>query len=317
MSIDRIAIMDDRDTRFNNHTTVTRHTISDYPERLPFFDDVVIKKGTVADWHQLKALHYKAGDSFAAADYYRAELHGQLIGVVVIVYPQLLLAERHKAFPNIKPGTETKLTNTYRGKSVTTSWFGTVSRFVVDTQFRGTGIGYPILNLASRMHNKRQAIEIKSAMSRFNPFAIKAGFKFVQPPAADKRRNAVRAFSLFFESDPTNVDALLAEAATMPTAMAERARKALIDVYFKHSSRDKAGKNNKKRVDDFYRTITLDVVIVGLQDLCFSTALYGAYINPDFGRVLPHELPLSAFFNQLPHEPLDLIALGGERDLIK
>ena len=316
MSIDRIAVMDDEDTRFDNQTTVTTHTISDYPERLPFFDDVVIKKGTVDDWHQLKALHYKAGDSFAAADYYRAELHGQLIGVVVIVYPQLLLAERHKAFPNIKPSTETKLTNTYRGKSVTTNWFGTVSRFVVDTQFRGTGIGYPILNLASRMHNHRQAIEIKSAMSRFNPFAIKAGFKFVKPPAADKRRNAIRAFSLFFDADPTNVDDLLLEAKRMSHGVSERARKALIDVYFKHSSRDKAGKNNKKRVDDFYRTVTLETVIVGLQDLCFSTALYGAYINPDYGREIPKELPLSAFFNQLPHEPLNLSLLGGVDGLI-
>ncbi len=289
--------------------TITRRELDSYPTRLPFFDDVIVTKGTVDDWHELKALHYKAGDSFAAASYYRAELHGRLIGVVVIVYPQLLLAERHKAFPNIKPSTETKLTNTYRGKMVTLDWFGTVSRFVVDTQFRGTGIGYPILNLACRLHNNRKAIEIKSAMSRFNPFALKAGFKFVQPPAADKRRNAIKAFSLFFESDPTNVDDLLNEAKQMPAGAAERARIALIDVYFKHSSRDKAGKNNKKRVTDFYCTITLETVIVGLQDLCFSSALYGAYINPDYGRELPSKLPLSAFFNQETSARLDLDAL--------
>ena len=216
-----------------NDVEISRHTVADYPTKLDFMDRVLVREGTVEDWHQLKSLHYKAGNCFGAASYYRAEIDGELIAVVAIVYPQLLLAERHKCFPNIKPSTETKLTNTYRGKMVTTNWFGTVSRFVIDTMYRGTGMGYQILNLACRLHNHRQAIEIKSAMSRYNPFAMRAGFRFVQPPEAEKRRNAIKAFTLFFTADPTNIEHLLAEAKTMPVSMQERARKALIDVYFK------------------------------------------------------------------------------------
>lgn len=285
---------------------VERHSIGDFPSQLPFVDRIVVKKGSVEDWHALKSLHYKAGDSFGAASYYRCELDGNLIGVVVIVYPQLLLAERHIMFPKMAPNVETKLSNTYRGKMVTKRWFGTISRCVLDTMYRGCGISYQMINLACRMHD-REVIEIKSAMSKYNPFAMKAGFKFVKPPAPQKRRDAIKAFSLYIESDPTDVDAVMAEVSNFNPSLRERTRKALIDVYFKHSSRDKAGKNNKKRVQDFYATMTIEEVVAGLQDLCFSTALYGAYRNPDYGNVyLPKELPLEAFYWQEINEPLNM-----------
>jgi hypothetical protein len=36
----------------------------------------------------------------------------------------------------------------------------------------------------------------------------------------------------------------------------------------------------------------------------FASPLYGVYTNPDLGRTIPERLPITAFDNQAPHEPL-------------
>ncbi len=54
--------------------------------------------GTVEDWHALKSLHYKTDGKPFAPTYYRCELDGRLVGVVVMAFPKLLLAPRHRMF---------------------------------------------------------------------------------------------------------------------------------------------------------------------------------------------------------------------------
>ena len=89
-------------------------------------------KGTVEDWHALKSLHYKTDGKPFAPTYYRCELDDRLVGVVVMAYPKLLLAPRHRMFPKLKPTTNTTVANQYWGRYVNNN-FAVISRSVVDT----------------------------------------------------------------------------------------------------------------------------------------------------------------------------------------
>jgi len=52
------------------------------------------------------------------------------------------------------------------------------------------------------------------------------------------------------------------------------------------------------------RNMSTSLVLRQLQQLVLSTPLYGVYMNPDFGRDLPDQIPLTAFDAQPTTEPL-------------
>ena len=79
---------------------IKRHRPEEFPRHLDFMERIVVKKGTVDDWNTLKGLHYKTDGKPFAPSYYRAELDGRLIGVLVMAYPKLLLAPRHRMLSN-------------------------------------------------------------------------------------------------------------------------------------------------------------------------------------------------------------------------
>lgn len=79
--------------------TITRHLPESFPKHLDFMERIIVTRGTVEDWHSLKDLHYKTDGKPFAPSYYKAELDGRLIGVMVMAFPKLLLAPRHRMFP--------------------------------------------------------------------------------------------------------------------------------------------------------------------------------------------------------------------------
>src|SRR5690606_18742294 len=102
-------------------------------------------------WDLLHDLHYKAEKLPVGPRFWRLDLHGETIGVLVTGSPKGMLRERHIVFPNLKPGAgETKLTNTNRYLYINAN-FRVISRFVIDTMYRGIGAGYRMMNLVSRM----------------------------------------------------------------------------------------------------------------------------------------------------------------------
>ncbi len=123
------------------------------PRHLDFLERMTVTKGTVEDWHALKSLHYKTDGKPFAPTYYRCELDDRLVGVVVMAYPKLLLAPRHRMFPKLKPTTNTTVANQYWGRYVNNN-FAVIGRSVVDTQYRGVGVSYRMINLVSRMHDR-------------------------------------------------------------------------------------------------------------------------------------------------------------------
>ncbi|EFI4327209.1 hypothetical protein HH751_005449, partial [Escherichia coli] len=180
---------------------------------------------------------------------------------------------------------------------------------VVDTQYRGVGVSYRMINLVSRMHD-RPIIEIQSSMSKYNPFAMKAGFKFIRPERPKSYESALRVFQRHFRSDPGDNEAIVKELFAMSESRRRRALRDLVADYHKNSSLAKAGRNRGTTIQDIADSLVDEASIVKLlkdiHNLSFTSPLYGVYRNPDFGRRLPDTLPLLAFDKQPLDKPLEI-----------
>lgn len=277
--------------------------------RLSLLDDIFVERGTVEDWALLHELHYKAENLAAGPDYYRCAFRGQTIGVGVLTNPQFLNGGRNELFPHMKPnqgGMDTKVINEFRGKEMN-RLFRCNSRLVVDTTFRGAGIAYRMQNLMMRMSGAN-VVEFQSSMSKFNPFAAKAGIRFSKPRRSTNYEKGLAFFRRWFECHPTDKVSVLAEIAAMSPAMQKKCSAEMRKFYYSCSAMEKSGDNRMNgtsRVD----AMPLEKVLEQLQQVVFASPLYGAYKNPDHGRVLPAQIPILAFDNQPTDAPLDLSKL--------
>ena len=289
-----------------NDVMVRRPHPAEFPAQFSDLSRMILEPGTREDWLALHDLHYKTETDSFGQTYYRCTLDGKLIGVVVTAYPKLLLEPRHRMFPKIKPTGGSKLTNTARGKFVN-DLFAIINRSVVDTMYRGVGVSYRMINLASRMHPRR-VMEIQSAMSKFSPFAMKAGFQFAKPIQNKHYEKGVAMVARYLDSHPYDTEGLIAELESMSPALKHRALRDLTAFYYKCSALEKTGRNLGRGLDDL--DYTPRELIAKIQGLIFTSPLYGAYQNPDYGRVLPRQLPLIAFDLQRTDEPLNLERLS-------
>lgn len=273
--------------------------------RFSLIDEMFVERGTKADWELLHDLHYKAEGLPIGPRFWKLTLHGETIGVLVTGGPKGLLKERHVVFPKLKPGgNETKLTNTNRYVWINAN-MRVISRFVVDTMYRGIGAGYRMMNLASRLEGY-PIMEIQSSMSKFNHFGQKAGFRFAKPMNATKFEAGLKFFRSHFEASPADYEAILAELDGKPGPEREVLLQACRDFYYRHSALEKTGNNRDKgqgRVD----AMEARQVVKSLQQITLASPMYGVWKNPDRGRALPERLPLSAFDRQGVSEPLQVL----------
>lgn len=270
--------------------------------RFPLMEEMWVERGSKADWDLLHDLHYKAENLPSAPRFWRLTLHGETIGVLVTASPKGLLKERHDAFPTLKPrGDETPLTNQLRYKWINAN-MRVISRFVLDTMYRGIGAGYRFQNLASRLEGFR-FIEIQSSMSKFNTFGQKAGFKFVTPRNSNKYEQGLKFFRSHFSANPQDFEAIIAEIERLSPGPRERCLAETREFYLRHSALEKTG-SNRGRGAERVAAMTPAVLIKALQQLVLASPLYGVWQNPDLGTELPARLPLTAFERQLPNERL-------------
>lgn len=267
----------------------------------PLANEMFVEKGSVEDWNLLHDLHYKAEKLPLGPHYWKLTLHGQTIGVMVVGMPKGMVRERHMVFPNIKPtSADTKLTNTNRFHHINQN-FRVVSRFVIDTMYRGIGAGYRMMNLVSRMEPFTY-MEIQSSMSKFNLFGQKAGYKFVKPLNANNYEIGLKFFRRHFHANPSDFEAIVNEieaSANRDFLLQEcklfyRRRSAQANT---GSSRDAA----RARIAE----MTTKEIVKAVQQVALASPMYGIFKNPDLGRKdLPDRMPLTAFDFQRPDEPL-------------
>lgn len=284
--------------------TTTQFDRVDAPSaRFSLLDEMIVERGSIDDWNLLHDLHYKAEKLPMGPRFWRLRLAGQTIGVLVMGAPKGLLKERHLAFPHLKPGKDTKITNTYRYKWINSN-IRVISRFVTDTMFRGIGAGYRMMNLVSRMEGY-PIIEIQSSMSKFNLFGQKAGFTFVKPLNSNKYDQGLRFFRSTFAANPADFELIVREIEEAHPGLRDRMVTDAREFYYRHSALEKTGNNRDngaKRVD----AMGHKELVKALQQLVLASPMYGVWKNPDAGRELPDRLPLTAFEWQGPNEPLKL-----------
>lgn len=266
-------------------------------------NDMIVERGDKNDWMLLHDLHYKAEKLPVGPRFWRLDLHGETIGVLVTGSPKGMLRERHIVFPKLKPGNDTRFTNTTRYKFINAN-IRVISRFVIDTMYRGIGAGYRMMNLVSRMEGN-SFMEIQSSMSKFNTFGQKAGFRFVKPMNANNYDKVLKFFRMNFNSNPADHEAILNEIASKP----ESEQEVLIEICRQFYSRNSALENTSNAGANAERRVaamsTRDI-IKGIQQIGLASPLYGIWKCPDLKGSVPERLPLSAFDRQGPLERLKL-----------
>lgn len=308
--------------------------ISDPPGALSILRDMYVERGTIDDWKVLHELHYKSSNLGIGPRYMKCMLGDQVIGVMVFTVPKPLDSGRNQIFPFLKPnqnGKDTNIMNVRRMKWINNSLLLS-SRTVIDTMYRGAGIAYRFKNLGYRMSGIRY-IESRSSMSRYNPFSLKAGMKFLKPKSATAFDAGLAFFGKWFTSPAYDYVAIKAEIEAMPEYLREGTLKALREFYYRHSSMEKSG-DNRLNGTSRVESMELGYLLKQTQQLVFGATVYAIWSNPD-GRLcqkqhyddkgkptqvteewepiaLPKRLPLLAFDNQGPDEPLRLDLLPPE-----
>jgi len=286
--------------------------------KLSLLDHIYVEWGDKSDWEALCELHYKghnlaAGPRFMRCVYEHAG-ERQLIGIMVFSNPMPLNKGRNEVFPHMKPnqggGRDTTIMNKRRMQQIN-KFMTWNNRTVLDTMFRSAGIAYRFKNLAYRMYCADKGIRVvesNSSMGRFNPFSIKAGMKFIKPKPANALEVGIDFFKANFVSHPCDQTAVLQELAAMPDGVRAVMERKLREFYQKNSAMEKSG---DKMDLGMSRVNSLDIGYIVRQtaQIVFGATIYWIFQNPDIDRELPRRLPILAFDNQLPNEPLNLEAL--------
>lgn len=300
----------------NDSILIERHE-RDPSHSLSLLKDIYVERGTKDDWNLLHELHYKAENLGIGPRIFKCTLHDQTIGVGVMTVPKMLLAGRNQLFdkwlrPNVG-GMDTRITNRQRAIWIN-NHICVNSRLVLDTMYRGAGIAYRMQNLMFRMTGM-QIIEFQSSMSKFNPFASKAGIQFVKPGRSSNYERGLAWFRRWFEAIPTDFVGVMEELNAMPPSVRAKCVSEMRKFYYDFSSMEKSGDNRMNgtsRVD----ALPVEKLLKNLQQLVFASPLYGVYMNPDYdkalgsARTLPDRIPLLAFDNQPVDAPLDLSKLS-------
>jgi uncharacterized protein len=279
--------------------------------QLSLLQHCYVERGTNEDWKALEALHYKSSALGVGPRYMRCVLAvpgepEQVIGIMVFTVPKPLDAGRNEVFPAMKPnqgGMDGHLQNVMRMKWLNKNILLS-SRTVLDTMYRGAGIAYRFKNLGYRMTGFR-FIESRSSMSRYNPFSVKAGMRFVKPKHASAMEQGLLFFSRNFVSPAFDYAAIMQELKAMPEHVQDRTLRDMRDFYYRHSAMEKSG---EKRAfgHDRVNALPIDYLLRQVMQLTFGATVYAVFQNPDHGRELPARIPLLAFHNQAPTEPLRL-----------
>lgn len=284
---------------------VSRHEREDN-HRLSLLADCYVEKGDKDDWDLLAELHYKAERLGIGPKIWRCRLYGQTIGVGVMTVPKMLLSGRNRVFTHMKPnrdGRDTRIVNTHRAK-VMNAHTCTNSRLVLDTMFRGAGIAYRMQNIMMRM-TACKTVEFQSSMSKFNPFAEKAGMQFTRLERAQHYEKGLIWFRRWFECNPSDYVGLYEELLAMPNGAQIKCVAEMRSLYYRCSSMEKSG-DNRANGTDRVAGMSIPYLIKSLQQLILASPLYGVYMNPDFGVELPKSIPVLAFDLQKPNESLDI-----------
>ena len=283
------------------------------PAQLSLLKHIYVEWGSKADWDALCELHYKGHTLAAGSRYMRCMLRepgqpGRLIGVMVMANPRPLDGGRNEVFRHLRPnvnGRDNRMINQARLRWVNQNLTWN-NRTVLDTMYRSAGIAYRFKNLAYRMycaHYDLKFVESRSSMGRFNPFSIKTGMNFTKPKTAAALDDGLKFFSGHFVASPHDVVAIQQELESKEPAERVFLERRMREFYYKWSSVEKSGDKRDlgmTRVNE----LPIEYVLKQIMQLVFSSTVYWIWKAVDEPGMLPRAMPLAAFDEQGPAQPL-------------
>jgi len=136
--------------------------------------DITIREGSMADYHKLSHLHYRAEDSRFPIKVYAMERGGELIGVITYNYSPVNTAGRMKAV-----GRRVSIEELNRDWAI-------IKRVVLHPKYRTTGLGTRLVRDTLPTIGRRY-VELIAVMAQYNPFAEHAGMKKIHELKPDQR----------------------------------------------------------------------------------------------------------------------------------
>ena len=158
-------------------------------------------------------------------------------------------------------------------------------------------------------HYGRLFVESVSSMGRFNPFSVKTGMKFVKPKTATAFEPGMAFFAGHFKASPHDIVAIAEELAGKPEIERLFLERRLREFYHRWSSMEKSGDKRDlgmTRVNE----LPIDYVLKQTMQLVFSSTVYWLWAAVDTQK-LPTVMPLTAFDEQGPNEPLASVWAAG------
>ncbi|MEM2909799.1 MAG: hypothetical protein QXO01_01855 [Nitrososphaerota archaeon] len=171
------------------------------PRPCSLLKEVVISKGTTDDYKRLEMFHYKGSRPVGITDVFKAEIHGDLAGIIVYNTSYFDLKPRNIALPHlveIRRHVGLKSLTEYVNKN-----FRRIARVVVAPKYRGIGLGVKLVKETMPLVGVPY-VETLAVMAKYNPFFEHAGMKeVVYEREYDKRQQKVLEF---LESMGLNVE---------------------------------------------------------------------------------------------------------------
>lgn len=172
------------------------------PEQKPFsmLKDVMISRGAWKDYKKLESFHYRGRRPQFVTDIFKAELHGELVGVIVYTKSYLHLKPRSIALPHLL-----ELWRKDKGEyaEYINKNIRRIARVVVAPKYRGIGLGVKLVKETMPLVGVPY-VETLAVMAKYNPFFKHAGMKEVEYERKfDREQQKVLEF---FESMGFNVE---------------------------------------------------------------------------------------------------------------
>jgi ABC-type transport system involved in cytochrome c biogenesis ATPase subunit/N-acetylglutamate synthase-like GNAT family acetyltransferase len=145
------------------------------PAKCSVFEDVLVEKGSIEDYHMLSRFHYRTKDEDGSVvpgvkAYFKLMFNNDLIGVIVYSSSYLNLKPRNMVFGERYVYTSGDLA---RAKLINEE-ISRISRVVVHPKFRGVGLGEFLVRETLPKVNAK-VVEVLAVMAKYNPFFEKAG----------------------------------------------------------------------------------------------------------------------------------------------
>ena len=141
-----------------------------YDKKVTILNEVVVKAGSIEDYHKLSRFHYLPHSVAGVQAYFKLVFRGDLVGVIVYANSPLQLSGRNKVFGDRYASAYMDFkTRELLNKEVTR-----VARIVIHPKFRGVGLGARLVRETLPKVGFK-VVEVVASMAKYNPVFEHAG----------------------------------------------------------------------------------------------------------------------------------------------